>query len=305
MADRDTKIIEWDDMDKKKFYGFGVMISMGIRGMIYPTMLVKTRLQVQKHDTYYKGTWDALKKIVRYEGVRGLYRGFVVNVFTIFSGQCYITTYELTRKKLSHMNNTTRSFIAGGCASLVAQSITVPCDVVSQLLMMQGQTQGEAKLNLSDGSGIKRTTGIIRTIWVQEGAIGFYRGYLASLMTYIPNSALWWPFYHFYWQQLASIAPAGVPFIVLQAIAGPAAGISAATLTNPMDIIRTRLQVSGGKSIIDTAVNLIRQEGFKGLTKGMTARYLSSAPASLIIIVSYETLKRISLKQELANTMQW
>lgn len=31
-----------------------------------------------------------------------------------------------------------------------------------------------------------------------DGIAGFYRGYLASLSAYVPNSALWWGFYHFY-----------------------------------------------------------------------------------------------------------
>ncbi|XP_070547225.1 solute carrier family 25 member 44-like [Ptychodera flava] len=304
MASRDTKIIEWEDMDKRKFYGFGVMISMGIRAAIYPTILIKTKLQVQRHDTYYKGTWDALKKILRYEGVRGFYRGFMVNAFTVFSGQCYITTYELMRTRFKHMSNTTRSFIAGGTASLVAQTITVPCDVVSQLLMMQGQTQGSARIT-ADGSALKRTSGVIRTIWVKEGMAGFYRGYLASLMSFIPNSALWWPFYHFYWQKMAAVTPDGVPLIMIQAVASPLAGMTSATLTNPMDIVRTRLQVTGGNSIITTFVTLMKEEGAKGLTKGLTARYLSAAPASFLLCLSYELLKRISLKGELIETRQW
>ncbi|XP_006815419.1 solute carrier family 25 member 44-like isoform X1 [Saccoglossus kowalevskii] len=300
---REAKIIEWDDMDKRKFYGFGFSIMMGIRAGIYPTILVKTRLQVQKHDTFYKGTWDAFKKIIRYEGMRGLYRGFMVNAFTVFSGQCYITTYELTRTKLAHCSNFTRSFVAGGAASLIAQSITVPCDVVSQLLMMQGQT-GDGRV-IAGVSPVKKTFGVIQTIWVQEGVPGFYRGYLASLLTFIPNSALWWPFYHFYWQQLVSIAPSGVPFIALQAVAGPAAGMTSATLTNPMDIIRTRLQVSGGTSIIETFNELIKEDGMKGLTKGLTARYVATVPTSFMICVSYEFIKRISLKSHLAETLHW
>lgn len=31
-----------------------------------------------------------------------------------------------------------------------------------------------------------------------DGIKGFYRGYWASLSAYVPNSALWWGFYHFY-----------------------------------------------------------------------------------------------------------
>ena len=43
-----------------------------------------------------------------------------------------------------------------------------------------------------------QTKDIIRQILRADGLRGFYRGYVASLLTYIPNSAVWWPFYHFY-----------------------------------------------------------------------------------------------------------
>ena len=40
------QIIEWQDMDKKKFYGIGTICSGLLRFMLYPANLVKTRLQV-------------------------------------------------------------------------------------------------------------------------------------------------------------------------------------------------------------------------------------------------------------------
>ena len=39
---------------------------------------------------------------------------------------------------------------------------------------------------------------IIKQVYKQDGVRGFYRGYFASICTYVPNSALWWSFYHFY-----------------------------------------------------------------------------------------------------------
>lgn len=39
---------------------------------------------------------------------------------------------------------------------------------------------------------------IAREILRRDGLVGYYRGYTASLLAYVPNSALWWGFYHFY-----------------------------------------------------------------------------------------------------------
>lgn len=202
---RNIQIIEWEHLDKKKFYVFGVCMTMMIRISVYPFTLIRTRLQVQRGKSLYNGTFDAFVKILRAEGAAGLYRGFLVNTFTLISGQCYVTTYELTRKYVSQYSssNTIKSLVAGGSASLVAQSITVPIDVISQHLMMQrmGDTMGRFRVQAHEGRRFPvfgQTRDIIAQIFKADGLRGFYRGYVASLLTYIPNSAVWWPFYHFY-----------------------------------------------------------------------------------------------------------
>ncbi|XP_011474180.1 solute carrier family 25 member 44 isoform X2 [Oryzias latipes] len=222
------QIIEWEDLDKRKFYSLGVFMTFTSRATAYPASLIRTRLQVQKGKAVYSGTFDAFLKILRAEGVRGLYRGFMVNSFTLLSGQAYVTTYELVRKFVSHYSpsNTVKSLVGGGAASLVAQTITVPIDVVSQHLMIQGchsvsqlsRFKVKPKRVLA-ASKSKRTFGqawdLTVQIYAADGVKGFYRGYVASLLTYIPSSALWWPFYHFYaadsvsTECLASPAPAG------------------------------------------------------------------------------------------------
>ncbi|KAJ8036018.1 Solute carrier family 25 member 44 [Holothuria leucospilota] len=292
---RTVKIIELHDMDLKKFVLSSCCLSFIIRGSAYPTNLVKTRLQVQSHNAYYTGTWDAFKKIFRYEGIRGFYKGFFVSIFGIIGEQSYILTYETTRRACGNLNNTMRSFIAGGSASLVSQTIRVPLDVVTQRLMLLGQT--------ADGSvsiqkvGIKDMLKIIHEVRSKHGLGGFYRGYLAAIMTTVPHSALFWPFYHYYCAILNSTFHVLPPVIVIQAFCGPMAGCSAAILTNPMDIVRTRLQVSGDRSISRAFSQLLHEEGIKGLSKGLTARVLSTIPNSFVIMVGYETIKKISLRE--------
>ncbi|XP_020324952.2 solute carrier family 25 member 44 [Oncorhynchus kisutch] len=312
---RNIQIIEWEDLDKRKFYSFGVFMTMTIRATVYPATLIRTRLQVQKGKSLYNGTFDAFFKILRAEGVRGLYRGFMVNTFTLISGQAYITTYELVRKYVSNYSkdNTVKSLVAGGAASLVAQTITVPIDVISQQLMMQGQgkhltrfrvkvkTEADGKTKMAFG----QTRNMIAQIFAADGFRGFYRGYVASLLTYIPNSAVWWPFYHFYAEQLSKMAPSDCPHLLLQAMAGPLAAATASTVTNPMDVVRARVQVEGRTSIIETFRHLLAEEGFWGMTKGLSARIISSIPTAIVMVVGYETLKRVSLRPELVDSRHW
>ncbi|KAL7857726.1 hypothetical protein AOLI_G00178280 [Acnodon oligacanthus] len=313
---RNIRIIEWEDLDKRKFYSLGVFMTLTTRATVYPFTLIRTRLQVQKGKSLYNGTFDAFCKILKVEGVRGLYRGFMVNTFTLISGQAYITTYELVRKYVSHYSssNTFKSLVAGGSASLVAQSITVPIDVVSQQLMMQGQGEHLTRFKLKpkivmatskNNMTFGQTKDIVVQIFAADGFRGFYRGYVASLLTYIPNSALWWPFYHFYAEQMSRLAPSNCPHLLLQAVAGPMAAATASTITNPMDVVRARVQVEGRSSVIETFKQLLAEEGMWGLTKGLSARIISSTPTSILIVVGYETLKRLSLRPELVHTRHW
>uniref|UniRef100_A0A8C6LN36 Solute carrier family 25 member 44b n=1 Tax=Nothobranchius furzeri TaxID=105023 RepID=A0A8C6LN36_NOTFU len=282
-------------------------MTMTIRATVYPATLIRTRLQVQRGKSFYSGTFDAFFKILRAEGVRGLYRGFMVNTFTLISGQAYITTYELVRKYVSQYSedNTVKSLVAGGSASLVAQSITVPIDVVSQQLMMQGQGQHLTRFRLTSDSGTgkpKRFFGQTRNIMAQIFAADGFR--------------VWWPFYHFYavvWlcyllcstEQLSKLAPSDCPHLILQAMAGPLAAATASTVTNPMDVVRARVQVEGRTSVIETFKQLIKEEGTWGLTKGLSARIISSTPTAIVMVVGYETLKKLSLRPELVDSRHW
>lgn len=65
------------------------------------------------------------------------------------------------------------------------------------------------------------------------------------------------------------------------------------------------LQVEGRSSVIETFKQLLAEEGVWGMTKGLSARIISSTPTSLLIVVGYETLKRLSLRAELVETRHW
>lgn len=47
-------------------------------------------------------------------------------------------------------------------------------------------------------SKFRTTIDIAQIIYQTDGLKGFYRGYFASVCTYVPNSALWWSFYQLY-----------------------------------------------------------------------------------------------------------
>ena len=90
----------------------------------------------QHQSAVYSGTFDAFRKILKSEGVRGFYRGFWVSSFQVVSGIAYVSTYEGVRHVLGSSQLVTdtkvRAFLGGAAASVVGQTIIVPFDVISQ-----------------------------------------------------------------------------------------------------------------------------------------------------------------------------
>lgn len=287
------KHIGWDDLDKRKYYFFGPLSMVAVRLIIFPPMLIKTRLQVQKQTTLYNGTYDAFKKIFKHEGIRGYYKGFAAYNLTVISGQIYITTYELVRANLPMLTPGGKSLVAGLCASLAGLTITVPVDIVTQKQMIAGQQVGKKNSYVFHSA-----PSVASKIYKKTGLRGFYKGYLASILTYTPSSGIWWAAYYDFGQLYGKYRPEGVPDIVIQAMSGMSASSVAALVSNPVDTIRTRQQVSGG-TIISVTKQLIHEEGIRCLTKGLTARLTASVPSGSCLIVSYELVKRLCVKSEL------
>jgi solute carrier family 25, member 44 len=183
-----------------------MLSSFSVRCALFPLTVIKTQLQVQFKNDVYKGLIDCGCKIYQSEGVRGLYRGFWVSSFQLISGVFYISTYEGVRHMLTQKGagNKTKAIVAGGAASLVGQTIIVPFDVISQHIMVLGMNahaHGQQINPLGINTNAKKSELAVRIaqeIFKRDGLTGFYRGYTASLLAYVPNSALWWGFYHFY-----------------------------------------------------------------------------------------------------------
>lgn len=203
------RTIEWDMMEKKRFFPLSMLSSFSVRCCFYPLTLIKTQLQVQFKNDVYKGMLDAGYKIYKSEGASGLYKGFWISSVQIFSGVFYISTYEGVRHLLTQYNvgDGAKSLIGGGCASMVGQTIIVPFDVISQHAMVLGMGSGKSFGTEMNPLGINYhknrnrlhiSMDIAREIFKRDGFGGYYRGYTASLMAYVPNSALWWTFYHIY-----------------------------------------------------------------------------------------------------------
>lgn len=231
--------IDWDELDKSKYYILGPSMLLAVRAAVYPSNLVKTRLQVQSsRKPLYDGAFDAFRKIARNEGILGFYKGFGASTLNVVFGNLYISVYEMTRSVLRakcqvvaalmrnysptdknsvlQVTDTVSNFLGGAAASLVSQTVVVPLDIVSQRLMVSEQLVQQHQMKHPSSASVSSSqnmSSIVRAIYHSEGWRGFYRGYFVSIATYAPSSSIWWGSYgfilpiYFKWLQSCDIDP--------------------------------------------------------------------------------------------------
>lgn len=305
--------INWDKLDKTKFYVVGAGLFTGVTVALYPVSVVKTRLQVATKGAAERNAYSVAKGLLKTDGIPGLYRGFGTVIFgAIPTRIIFLSVLETTKVSAFKMlqpfglSETTQAALANGVAgmtsSLFAQSVFVPIDVVSQKLMVQGYS-GHAQYS----GGIDVARKILRS----DGIRGLYRGFGLSVVTYSPSSAVWWASYgssqRFIWRHLDQggkydeASPSVQKIMLVQAAGGIIAGATASCITTPLDTIKTRLQVMGNdnsSSIKQVAKDLIKEDGWKGLYRGFGPRFFSMSAWGTSMILTYEYLKRLCTKDE-------
>lgn len=96
--------------------------------VVYPIDLVKTRMQNQRAGSYvgelmYRNSIDCVKKVVRYEGAAGLYRGLLPQLVGVCPEKAIkLTMNDLVRDKFLNLSGnstiqTWQEVVAGGCVS--------------------------------------------------------------------------------------------------------------------------------------------------------------------------------------------
>ncbi|KAK8940693.1 hypothetical protein KSP39_PZI010396 [Platanthera zijinensis] len=161
-------------------------------------------------------------------------------------------------------------------------------------------------------SGYANYTGgfdVARKIMKADGIRGFYRGFGLSAMTYGPSNAVWWATYgssqNIIWNLLGrnsereESVPSVWKLVFVQATGGVISGAMASCVTTPLDTIKTRLQVMDIKQRQATrqiVKNLIVEDGWKGLYRGLGPRFVSTSAWGSSLIVAYEYLKRLCVK---------
>lgn len=138
-------------------------------------------------------------------------------------------------------------------------------------------------------------------MWIVRnlGLMGLYKGASACLLRDVPFSAIYFPTYNHLKKDVFGESPTKKLGVLQLLTAGAVAGMPAAYLTTPCDVIKTRLQVEARKG--DTAYTglrhatrtILKEEGFKAFFKGGPARIMRSSPQFGFTLAAYEVLQSV------------
>lgn len=141
---------------------------------------------------------------------------------------------------------------------------------------------------------------ILASIQHNEGWRGFYRGLGTSLAGIVPAASVKFWVYGNSKRLGAHILGRNKDDAIVHAAAAVAAGVATATATNPIWVVKTRLQLEKSatgaladrryKNSIDCARQVLQKEGMGGLYRGLSASYLGSVETVLHLVL-YEQLK--------------
>ena len=146
------------------------------------------------------------------------------------------------------------------------------------------------------------TIQLVSSIYRIEGWAAFFRGLGPSLAGVVPAAAIKFYVYGNCKRIGANLMDRGEDAAIVHAQAAICAGLATSTATNPIWLIKTRLQLDRAqthagelptrqyRNSIDCVRQVVRQEGIRGLYRGMSASYLGTAETALHLVL-YERLK--------------
>ncbi|WOK92210.1 mitochondrial uncoupling protein 3 [Canna indica] len=181
----------------------GKALAGGVSGVIAqilasPADLIKVRMQADGHllnaaaQPRYAGVFDALRKIVKKEGIRGLWTGVFPNAqraFLVNMGEltCYDQAKHFIIRKGLSQDNTYAHTMASVASGLCSTALSCPADVVKTRMM--NQTSGrEAALYKNSFDCLYKTVKF-------EGISALWKGFFPTWARLGPWQFVFWVSY--------------------------------------------------------------------------------------------------------------
>ncbi|KFA69417.1 hypothetical protein S40285_07654 [Stachybotrys chlorohalonatus IBT 40285] len=213
--------------------------------------------------------------------------------------------------------------MAGGIAGMTAATVTAPLDVLKTRLqsdIYQAQLRAARAANAHNAvymnparaavHHLSETLQILNAVYRTEGWRALFKGLGPNLVGVVPARSINFFVYGNGKRLISEHWNRGeeAPWVFMTA--GIAAGVATSTATNPIWMVKTRLQLdknvserSGGamqrryRNSLDCVRQILRDEGMRGLYKGMSASYLGVAESTMQWVL-YEHFKAYFVGRE-------
>ncbi|KAL0929203.1 hypothetical protein M5K25_001147 [Dendrobium thyrsiflorum] len=226
------------------------------------------------------------------EGVHGGGSGANRKYTTLLRSQQKQQSYGLQRQP---QFDAIQHLLAGGIAGAVSKTCTAPLARLTILFQVKGMHSDVATLRKAS---IWRE---ISRILYEEGFRAFWKGNLVTIVHRLPYSSISFYAYEHYKNMMQSIIASREhkeyisSDVLVKLVSGGLSGITAASITYPLDLVRTRLAAQTNimyyRGIFDALSSICRDEGARGLYKGLGATLLGVGPSIAISFTVYETLR--------------
>jgi solute carrier family 25 thiamine pyrophosphate transporter 19 len=246
---------------------------------------------------------------LKHEGLTGLWKGNIpAELMYLAYGSIQFSAYKYASSLLEHpalpyhLPSSAVNFISGAAAGAAATTATYPLDLLRTRFAAQGTERVYTSLLAS-----------LKQIGQQEGPRGFFRGLGAGVSQIVPYMGLFFASYEGL-KPLMAESSLPLPFGTSDAAAGVLASILSKTAVYPLDTTRKRLQVQGPmltryvhgnipqySGVISTVLRIWRQEGRRGMYRGLTVSLLKAAPASAVTMWTYERAMAAMLAWDVAE----
>nr|XP_060618569.1 solute carrier family 25 member 36-A-like [Anolis sagrei ordinatus] len=196
--------------------------------------------------------------------------------------------------------------VAGGLGGTAGAILTCPLEVVKTRLQSSSwalrpicfpavELQGLNGALIRPGGPSGGILHLLRTILEKEGIRSLFRGLGPNLVGVAPSRAIYFAAYSEAKEKLNTVlVPESKKVHMLSAAC---AGVTSATLTNPIWLVKTRMQLEArarGESRangLQCAMRVYYTEGLRGFYRGITASY-AGVSETIIHFVIYEALKQ-------------
>jgi hypothetical protein len=276
-----------------------------------PLQVIRTSMMVTYKDNKVSSMSDVFKKIKQNEGLKGFYRGFSAALLKTTVGSAIYfgflegtkdclrkhhieldhTNCEISNPNNAHKHNVI-NFISSGLARGIQTTLVNPILVVRTRYEVVGFNSYNSILDA------------LIKIKKEEGWRGYLKGLRQTLIKDVPSSAIFYSLYEFF-KKLYQNTFHVQHLQLLISMASITTNTILIFLTNPLDVIRARLQYlhysknshHNYTGTISGIVQIAKEEGVRGLCVGIVPRFIKKASASIMLWTTYETLKLRSQKK--------